>query len=71
MVLMAPLPIRDRAGNTLVGFRVVTDSELERLDDRVTVPAAVVVVEHAGAVLMMFDGWRKQWELPVIHSSAE
>ncbi|KJK47733.1 DNA mismatch repair protein MutT [Lentzea aerocolonigenes] len=61
---MAPLPIRDRAGNTLVAFRVVTDVELERLDDQVAVPAAVVVVEHAGGVLMMFDSWRKQWELP-------
>ena len=64
MVLVAPLPIRDRAGNTLTGFRAVTDVELERLDERAAVPASVVVVEHAGAVLMVFDGWRRQWELP-------
>ena len=61
---MASLPIRDRVGNTLTGFRVVTNAELERLDDRVAVPASVVVVEHAGGVLMVFDGWRQQWELP-------
>jgi len=47
-----------------MGFRVVADVELERLDDRAAVPAAVVVVEHASAVLMMFDSWRRQWELP-------
>ncbi|MGW4211386.1 NUDIX hydrolase [Lentzea sp. NPDC004789] len=64
IVPMAPLPIRDRAGNALVGFRVVTGVELDHLDDRVAVPAAVIVVEHAGAVLMMFDSWRRQWELP-------
>ena len=64
MALMASLPIRDRAGNALTGFRVVTDSELERLDDRAAVAASVVVVEHAGAVLMVFDSWRRQWELP-------
>ncbi|WP_447002052.1 NUDIX hydrolase [Saccharothrix isguenensis] len=61
---MAPLPIRDRAGNALTGFRVVTEVELERLDDRAAVPASVVVAEHAGAVLMVFDSWRRQWELP-------
>jgi 8-oxo-dGTP diphosphatase len=27
-------------------------------------PASLVVVTHANAVLMMFDSWRKQWELP-------
>jgi 8-oxo-dGTP pyrophosphatase MutT (NUDIX family) len=64
MALVAPLPIRDRAGNTLTGFRVVTDVELERLDDREAVPASVVVAEHAGGVLMVFDSWRRQWELP-------
>lgn len=26
------------------------------------VPAAPVVVERAGAVLMVFDGWREEWE---------
>ncbi|MET8762914.1 NUDIX hydrolase [Lentzea sp. NPDC004782] len=47
-----------------MGFRVVTDVELERAGDRVGVPASVVVVEHADCVLMMFDSWRRQWELP-------
>lgn len=61
---MAELPIRDRAGNTLVGFRFVVEEELTRLADQVALPASLVVVTHADAVLMMFDSWRKQWELP-------
>ncbi len=57
---MAELPIRDRAGNTLVDIRFVAEEELTQ----VAVPASLVVVTHADAVLMMFDSWRKQWELP-------
>lgn len=61
---MVALPIRDRAGNTLVGIRVVAEQELERLARQVAVPSSLVVVEHADAVLMVFDRWRQQWELP-------
>jgi 8-oxo-dGTP diphosphatase len=61
---MAALPIRDRAGNALVDFRFITEEELARLVEQVAVPASLVVVSHADAVLMMFDSWRKQWELP-------
>ncbi len=61
---MAALPIRDRAGNALVDFRVVVEEDLTRLGERVALPASLVVVTHAGAVLMMFDSWREQWELP-------
>lgn len=61
---MAALPIHDRAGNALVDFRLVAEEELARLGERVAVPASLVVVTHADAVLMMFDSWRKQWELP-------
>jgi 8-oxo-dGTP diphosphatase len=55
---MTGLPIHDRAGNALVGFPVVAE------DDLVGTPASLVVVFHADAVLMMFDSWRRQWELP-------
>jgi 8-oxo-dGTP diphosphatase len=61
---MATLPIRDRAGNTLVGFRFVTEQDLACLVEQVTVPASLVVVGHADTVLMIFDSWRRQWELP-------
>ncbi|MEV4053442.1 NUDIX hydrolase [Amycolatopsis sp. NPDC049688] len=55
---MADLPLRDRAGNVLLAVHRVAESELP------PVPASVVVVVHAGAVLMMFDRRRRQWELP-------
>lgn len=61
---MAALPIRDRAGNALVDFRCVGEEELARLVKQVAVPASLVVATHADAVLMMFDSWRNQWELP-------
>jgi 8-oxo-dGTP pyrophosphatase MutT (NUDIX family) len=44
----------------LVDFRFATEEELAHL----AVPASLVVVAHANTVLMMFDSWRKQWELP-------
>jgi len=45
----------------LLAVRRVAESELPSL---VPLPAALVVVVHAGAVLMMFDKRRGQWELP-------
>ncbi len=61
---MATLPIRDRAGNTLIDCRIVAEEELTRLAEQVPVPASLVVVAYADAVLMLLDSWRKQWELP-------
>jgi ADP-ribose pyrophosphatase YjhB (NUDIX family) len=61
---MATLPIRDRAGNTLVDLRFVVEEELARLAEQVALPASLIVVTHADAVLMMFDSRRKAWELP-------
>ncbi|MEU5261611.1 NUDIX hydrolase [Amycolatopsis sp. NPDC021455] len=55
---MAELPLCDRAGNVLLAVRGVAETDLP------PVPAAVVVVVHAGAVLLMFDKRRRQWELP-------
>jgi len=61
---MVALPIRDRAGNALVDFRVVAEEELTGLGEQVALRASLVVVTYGGAVLMVFDSWRKQWELP-------
>ncbi|WIX89611.1 NUDIX hydrolase [Amycolatopsis sp. DG1A-15b] len=55
---MAELPLRDRAGTVLLAVRRVAESGLPPL------PAALVVAVHAGAVLMMYDRRRGQWELP-------
>ncbi|ROP34816.1 ADP-ribose pyrophosphatase YjhB (NUDIX family) [Saccharothrix texasensis] len=64
MVTVRPFPIRDGAGNALTAFRGSSEAELRRLGGRDVVPAALVVVEYAGAVLMVFDAWRAAWELP-------
>ncbi|ANN21964.1 DNA mismatch repair protein MutT [Amycolatopsis orientalis] len=58
------LPVRDGTGNALIGFRVTTEEESAYPVERSAVPASLVVVLHASTVLMMFDSWRKQWELP-------
>jgi 8-oxo-dGTP diphosphatase len=60
---MTTPPIRDRAGNALVDVRFVGEVELAGLVEQ-AIPASLVVVVHAGAVLMVFDSWRTQWELP-------
>ncbi|HEX6354111.1 NUDIX hydrolase [Actinophytocola sp.] len=52
------IPISDRAGNTLLDLRFGVEPA------GLTAPASLVVVTHADTVLMVFDGWRKEWELP-------
>jgi 8-oxo-dGTP diphosphatase len=61
---VAAFPIYDRAGNALTGFRSGAEDELVRPAGPLAMPASLVVVIHANAVLMMFDSWRRQWELP-------
>jgi 8-oxo-dGTP diphosphatase len=61
---VATLPIRDRAGNALVDLRFGAEEEMVCPVGRLAVPASLVVVIHANAALMMFDSWRKLWELP-------
>jgi 8-oxo-dGTP diphosphatase len=53
---VAGLPIRDGAGNVLLDVRGAGDV------DQVT--ASLVVVVHLDSVLLVFDSWRRQWELP-------
>jgi 8-oxo-dGTP diphosphatase len=57
---MTELPIRDRVGNVLIDVRRCVEAELTGVE----VAASLVVVTHAGAILMLFDSWRKQWEIP-------
>jgi len=61
---MAALPIRDSSGNALIDFHFVGEDESAHLAERVAMPASLVVVNLADDVLMMFDGRRRQWELP-------
>lgn len=64
MEVMGALPLRDAAGNALVGFRLAAEAELADLDSRIPLAASLIVVTLTGRVLMVFDRWRQQWELP-------
>ncbi|MGH3624877.1 MAG: NUDIX hydrolase [Sciscionella sp.] len=56
--------MRDGDGNVLVDVRVVAESDLGVWERRLPMPASLVVVRFQGSVLMVFNGWRGQWELP-------
>jgi 8-oxo-dGTP pyrophosphatase MutT (NUDIX family) len=58
------LPLRDQVGNVLVDFRVTEESDLPTLDSRVPLAASFIVVLFNSSILMIFDRWRRQWELP-------
>jgi 8-oxo-dGTP diphosphatase len=61
---MSTLPLRDQAGNVLADFHVIKESELPTLDSRIPLPASFIVVMFGNTILMIFDRWRRQWELP-------
>jgi 8-oxo-dGTP diphosphatase len=62
--VMFVVPLHDRAGNVLVALKAIAEPELSALDSEVPVAASFVVVVLNGAILMIFDSWRRQWELP-------
>ncbi|MGH3935422.1 MAG: NUDIX hydrolase [Pseudonocardiaceae bacterium] len=61
---MVALPLRDGAGNALVGFWFAAEAELAVLDDQIPMALSLIVVTLTDRVLMVFDRWRTQWELP-------
>jgi 8-oxo-dGTP diphosphatase len=61
---MSTLPLRDQVGNVLVDFHVVEESDLPTLDSQLPLPASFIVVLFGNNILMVFDRWRRQWELP-------
>jgi 8-oxo-dGTP diphosphatase len=56
--------VRDADGNVLVDIHFVAESDLGLLERQLPMPASLVVVRFEGSVLMIFDSWRRQWELP-------
>lgn len=56
------LPLRDRAGNALVDFRIANESDVDAAPG--PMPLSLVVVTVGGRVLLVFDTYRRQWELP-------
>jgi 8-oxo-dGTP diphosphatase len=61
---VAVVAARDNDGNVLVDVRFVAESDLEMWERRLPMPASLVVVRFEDAVLMLFNDWRQQWELP-------
>ncbi len=64
MVVVAVVLVRDDDGNVLVDVRVAAESDLGMLERRLPMPASLIVVRFRDSVLMLFNGWRRQWELP-------
>jgi len=54
---------RNEHGNVLLAFGPADEHRLDH-DHGYPVKASFVVVERAGEVLLVFDNWRKHWELP-------
>ncbi|MGH3931020.1 MAG: NUDIX hydrolase, partial [Pseudonocardiaceae bacterium] len=61
---MAVVRVRDDNGNVLVDVRFIAESDLGIWERRLPRPASLIAVRFGDSVLMMFDGWRQQWELP-------
>jgi 8-oxo-dGTP diphosphatase len=64
MVVVAVVSVRDDDGNVLVNFRFVAESDLGMFERRLPMPASLIVVRFEDSILMLFNGWRRQWELP-------
>jgi 8-oxo-dGTP diphosphatase len=56
--------VRDADGNVLVDIHFVAESDLGLLERQLPMPASLVAVRFEDSVLMIFDSWRRQWELP-------
>lgn len=55
------MDIADSSGNRLLDIHIVPES---RLSEFQPTPASFVVVTLKDTVLLVFDRWREQWELP-------
>ena len=64
MVGVAVVSMRDEDGNVLVDVRFIAESDLGMWERQLPMPASLIVVRFADSVLMVFNGWRQQWELP-------
>jgi len=56
--------LHNRFRNVLLDLRSAQETELSHLSEEVALPASLVVVLHRGLVLLGFDSWRKQGEIP-------
>lgn len=61
---MVTFPVEQADGCVLRRFEQASDADLDRLDPAIPLPAALVVVWHAGECLLVFNRYRQAWELP-------
>jgi 8-oxo-dGTP diphosphatase len=54
----------DPEGNELLEFTVGSEQDLEQRDPDIPLPLSLVVGQHQGRTLLVFNRWRRQWELP-------
>ena len=61
---MNALPVKDRSGNELLAIDLVDEFELSKPHPEAALPLSLVVLKYAEKVLMIFNKWRQEWELP-------
>lgn len=61
---MRASPVTDRNGNRLLALDFVDESVVNARHSEPVLPLSLVVVTYEGKVLMIFNRWRQEWELP-------
>lgn len=61
---MRASPVTDRNGNQLLALDFIDESAVDIVHSEPVLPLSLVVVTYQGKVLMIFNRWRQEWELP-------
>ncbi|MGX9902269.1 NUDIX hydrolase [Arthrobacter sp. SA17] len=57
-------PVTDSKGNQLLALDFVAESVVNAVHSEPALPLSLAVMTHQGKVLMIFNRWRQEWELP-------
>lgn len=57
-------PVTDLKGNQLLALDFVGESMVNVVHSEPVLPLSLVVATYQGKVLMIFNRWRQEWELP-------
>lgn len=57
-------PVTDSKGNQLLALDFVEESVVNAAHPEPALPLSLAVLTHQGKVLMIFNRWRQEWELP-------
>jgi 8-oxo-dGTP pyrophosphatase MutT (NUDIX family) len=57
-------PVTDSKGNQLLALDFVEESVVNADHSEPALPLSLAVLTHQGQVLMIFNRWRQEWELP-------